>query len=99
MFSAFYEEAYKKHFEGASLVVPAIHPGMDMRAFSILGTIISHAYLVLGILPIRISFPCLAGMLLNKYHLPDEMLIRTLRDSISVHDAAVCNQALEEINK
>ncbi len=56
LFSAFFEEAYKKLFDGSSLLCPVVHPGMDV---STVGLIISHAYLVTGLLPTRIAFPCL----------------------------------------
>ena len=97
MFSGFFEEAYHKRFEGTSLVTPAIHPGMDLSSLPVLGSIISHAYLVSGTLPIRIAFPCLAAMLLSECQLPDEVLINTFIDSLSVHDAMVLKQAFGEV--
>lgn len=57
MFSAFFEEMYKAYFDGANLLSPIVHPGMDVEVMSILGVIISHAYIATGILPIRIAFP------------------------------------------
>ena len=71
MFSAFFDEVYNKMFDGASLLVPALLPHIDMDNWPLLGTIISHAYLACGILPIRMAFPSLAAFYLivvTKYH-------------------------------
>ena len=65
MYSAFWEQAYKKLFEGATVLTPMIHPQMDMSVFPILGRILSHGYLVAGILPTRIALPTLMSMLLG----------------------------------
>ena len=65
MFSAFFEEMYMVYFDGANLLSPIVHPGMDVSVISILGAIISHAYIVRGILPTRIAFPTLARFLLG----------------------------------
>ena len=37
MFSAFWEVAYSKFFEGATLLIPMVHPHMDMSIYPILG--------------------------------------------------------------
>ena len=57
MNSAFWEQAYKKLFEGATILTLMIHPQTDMSVFAILGRIFSHGYFVAGILPTRIAFP------------------------------------------
>ena len=97
MFSAFFEEAYRKLFEGALLVTPAVHPGMDYSLLPLLGCIISHAYLVSGILPVRIVFPCLATILVSQCELPEEVLLTTMINSLSIHDTSVFRQALVEV--
>ena len=97
MFSAFFEEAYRKLFEGALLVTPAVHPGMDYSLLPLLGCIISHAYLVSGILPVRIAFPCLATILVSQCELPEEVLLTTMINSLSIHDTSVFRQALVEV--
>ena len=33
-FSAFYDTAFEKYFDGSSLLTPAIHPGTDMDVWS-----------------------------------------------------------------
>ena len=98
MFSAFYEAAYVKLFDGVSLLTPVVHPHMDMSVLPILGTIISHAYLVSGILPIRIAFPCLAAMILpGAGDLPDEVITEVFVQSLSFHDANVFRDALKAV--
>ena len=97
MFSAFFEEAYRKLFEGALLVTPAVHPGMDYSLLPLLGCIISHVYLVSGILHVRIAFPCLATILVSQCELPEEVLLTTMINSLSIHDTSVFRQALVEV--
>lgn len=65
MFSGFWDEAFSKVFEGDTLLVPLIHPSTDLAVFSTLGKILSHCYLVSGILPVRITLPSLLVMLLG----------------------------------
>ena len=95
MYSAFFEECYRRFFE----VSPAIHPGTDLSILPIVGSIISHAYLVSGILPIRVAFPCLAAFLVPKYEVPDDIFMQSFIDSLSIHDAAICKQALSQIHE
>ena len=60
MFSAFWEQAYLQPFEGATILIPLLHPQTD----TVFGRILSHGYLVTGFLPIRIALPTLICMLL-----------------------------------
>ena len=64
-FSAFFDESYHHLFDGSSFLHPATHACVNMQAFPILGAIISHAYLAVGIFPDCIAFPCLAAALLG----------------------------------
>ena len=100
MFSAFFYEVYNKMFDGASLLVPTLLPHIDISTWSLLGTIISHAFLVCGILPIRIALPCLSCVLLNRGdQLPQEILTETFIDSLSYHDATSFKQAFQEVKE
>ena len=56
MYSEFYEAAYVSLFDGSSLLTPVVHPEMDTTSLSTFGFVLSHGYLVSGILPIRIAF-------------------------------------------
>ena len=100
-FTAFFDVAYRKYFDGSTLVTPAIHPGTDTMALKTLGCIVSHAYLSSGILPVRVAFPCLAQILLPSDHLsiPDDVLMQTFYDSLSVHDQRIIKVALDEIQQ
>ena len=42
MFSGFGDEAFSKLYEGAMLLVPLLHPNIDVEIFPILGRIISR---------------------------------------------------------
>ena len=83
MISGFWEEAYHRHFDGSSLLAPVIHAQSNMSAFVILGTILSHGYLLEGYLPVRIAFPSLATMLLGQIDIPDKILVSSFADSLS----------------
>ena len=75
--------------------MPAVHPNIELFTMSIFGTVMSHAYMLSGVLPIRIAFPCLAQCLNIK--IPDSIMVASLIDSFSVHDAAVIKVAFEEM--
>ena len=95
MFSAFFEEAYKVHFDGASLLAPVVHPTVNMQHLPLLGAVISHAYLSCEILPTRIAFPCLVSILLgSSVKTTDEHLLEAFSDSLSNHDASVIRDSL-----
>ena len=100
-FTAFFSIAYRKFFDGSTLVTPAIHPGTDVAALKTMGCVISHAYLVSGILPVKVAFPCLAQVLLPKDDLviPDDVYMKTFFDSLSVHDQEVFKVAYDEIKE
>ena len=51
MFSAYWDEAYQQFFDGSTLLVPALHPSVDMSALPRLGTVLSHGYLLCGFMP------------------------------------------------
>ena len=49
-----------------------------MDDVAVISKIISHCYLVTGILPVRIAFPCLAAILLCNVHdgvIPDNIYL------------------------
>ncbi len=77
MFSAFFIQAYISLFDGSCLLYPAVHASsIDMTTFSTLGAIISHCYLVSGVFPDRITFPCLAAALLGPSTILSDQLLQ-----------------------
>jgi len=53
---------------------------------SILGTVISHAYLSAGVFPTRIAFPCLAAALLgSNVYIPDSIMLEYFLGSLSTY--------------
>ena len=100
MFSAFYEEVYERLFDGSSLLCPIVHPEMDMSVLTTMGFVISHAYMVTGILPIRIAFPCLVQSLLGTSRtIPESAMVEAFQDSISTHESNIVKLALEEVKQ
>ena len=99
MFSAFYEDSYERLFDGSSLC-PVVHPEMDVSVLATVGFVISHAYMVTGILPVRIAFPCLAQSLLGtSQSIPTSALVEAFQDCISVHESNIVKVALEEVKQ
>ena len=70
-----------------------------MSIFQILGTIISHAYLVAGFLPERLAFPCWAASLLGPESSFDSnikvLMVQAARYSFLVKPVA----AISQLNK
>ena len=100
MFSAFYVETYDRLFDGSSLLCPTVYPEMDMSMLTTVGFVISHAYIVTGILPVRIAFPCLAQSLLGtSVIIPKSIIVESFRDFISMHESSIVKKALEEVKQ
>ena len=96
MFSAFWETAYCRFFEGACLLTPNLHATTDMSVLPLLGQIISHGFLVSGYMPIRVAFPCMAGILLGPMtHFSSSLLIEAFSESLCSYEAGIIKEALE----
>ena len=99
MFTAFYEEAYAHLFEGATTVIPMVRCQMDMATYALLGRIISHGYLVTGILPDRIALPSLLVALLGpSVKISTSTLLDAFLDYISATERTVLKKALDNCN-
>ena len=94
MLSVFWEEAYVRFFEGSSLLVPTVHPNVDMSLLPKLGLILSHGYLVCGFLPTKIAFPALASILNPLLTFPTNILLPAFAESLSVFEAVAVKEAL-----
>ena len=95
MLSAYWDEAYQQFFDGSTLLVPALHPSVDMSALPCLGTVLSHGYLLCGFLPTRIAFPVLASILLGSTaKIPKNILIDNFVESLSTFEASLIKKAL-----
>ncbi len=95
MFSAFFAEMYICLFDGSSLLYPAVNASIDLNLFDVIGTILSHAYLLFGIFPDRIAFPCLASIFLGPTTiLTDAVLHESFLCSLCVYDASILQRGL-----
>lgn len=95
MFSAFWEEAYVRLFDGEALLVPVLHPKADVADFSVLGIIISQGFMTTGFLPVRISFPCLAAVLCGtEIAIPDKILLESFMDFLALHESKKIKEAV-----
>ena len=94
MLSGFWEEALGQHFDGSSLLTPVIHAQTNMSDFIVLGTILSHGYLLEGYLPVRVSYLSLAKMLLGPVAVPENMLASSFADSLSTVESQLIKSCL-----
>ena len=98
LFSAFWEECYVKNFDGEKLLVPAVHPNTNMAVLRLLGTILSHGFMVCGFLPIRIAFPVVAALLFGpETELPDSIIVDSFIDYLASYESSLISQALREV--
>ena len=100
MLSGFWEEAYRRQFDGSTLLTPVVHAQSSMSAFTTLGRILSHGYLVEGFLPVRIAFPALAAMLLGPgVQIPEEICIQSFAESFDSVEASLIKGSLAVTTK
>ena len=95
LFSAFWEEAYLKFFDGSSLLSPVMHASIDMASLPALGKILSHGFLVCGHIPIRVVFPVLACALLGpNVDIPRRILAQMFAKSLCLHEESIIKEAI-----
>ena len=97
LFSAFWEIAYVKHFDGERLLVPTVNPSTDLASLPLLGTILCHGFMASGYLPVRMAFPIMAAVLKGpNTTVSDGIYLESLVDYISTHDSSTLREALQE---
>ncbi len=97
LFSAFWQESYVKDFDGEKLLVPAVRSNIDMVSLRLLGTILSHGFMVCGFLPIRIAFPVVAVVLFGlETKFTNGMIIDSFVDYLASYDSNLIKQAISE---
>ena len=92
--SQFWDDTYAKMFDGGYLLTPVISPESDLSVLPTIGRILSHGYLATGVLPVRIAFPVLAGMLLGSCRISDSVMLATFQNAVSTSETEVIRQAL-----
>ena len=94
-FTAFWEDAFVKHFDGGSLFVPSSHAQVDLSVFPTLGSILSFGYMTSGCVPTKIAFPTLCGVFLGPLTtIPDEIILDSFVDYICLHDSTLLREAI-----
>ena len=80
-------------------MIPAMNPSVEMDLFHVIGRILSHGYLAIGFLPVRVSFASLCTMLLgNEVVIPDSILIDSFVNYVSNREAAILQTALSSLS-
>ena len=98
MFPGFWSHAFKKFFDDSGSLVPATHPIIDMSVFPMLGKILSHGCIACGFLPVHISFPVIAAVLLGPdVQIIDNVLCKSFITYLSCHDACILKNAFSEL--
>ena len=98
-FSLFWEKAYLQHFDGERLLIPAVNPNTELSTLTLLGSVLSHGYMVCGYLPIRIAFPVIAAILLGpETKINDTILLDSLIDYVSSYEASILREAVSKTN-
>ncbi len=96
MFSGYWEECFKRYFDGNSILAPIVHPGIDMLSLPALGTVLSHGFIVSGFMPTRIAFATLASILLGvRAEVSSHILVETFADSLNPLERSTVKQALD----
>lgn len=97
--SAFWEAAYEKAFDGNTLLTPALHSGIDLESLQLIGSIISHMYLAVGFIPVRVAFPSLACIFIDpNVSIPSEIMIETFIDSLCAYEQDYVQSAVKISN-
>ena len=92
-FTCFWEAAYKRAFDGSSLLLPVLHPHLHMSMLPHMGLVVSHGYLLF---PTRIAFPALAYVLLGfRVNILEEILVQSFVDTLSSLENSVVREALQ----
>ncbi len=96
VFSAFWEDAIPKLFDGGSAVIPAITPHSEMVVFSIIGTVLSHGFLEAGFLPVRVAFPIIACTIKGPLEeIPNDLLLASFIEYLSSYEADIVRKGLK----
>lgn len=100
MFSGFWKAAFDNYFDGSGSLVPATNPDIDISALPLIGTILSHGYISCGFLPVHISFPILAAILLGPtIEIGDAILCENFITHLSQYDASTLRDVFQELGE
>jgi hypothetical protein len=93
-FSIFWEEACAKYFDGPCVVTPLIHAGQQSLPLEVLGRVLSYGYISSGFLPVKISFPTLAAILVSSFsEITAEMFLQSFKDYLTPVDLFTTKEA------
>ena len=96
MLSEFWKNTLPIYFEGDNQMIPLIHAHTNMVIFSTLGKILSHGYLISGVLPLQVAFPSMASVLLGiNVEFDDQILIECFANCLSHVEADHIKQCLQ----
>lgn len=97
MFSAFWSDVYLRHCDGERLFILANNPNTDCKNLPLLGTILSHGFLVCGVLPTKIAFPVIATVLLGPaVEVPDNIVLESFFDFLSSYESSIIRDAISK---
>ena len=99
MYTAFWDDCYSLLFEGATMLVPMVHPQIDLSQFVTIGRVISHGYLATGILPDRIALPVLISAVRGlDVTIPEHILLEAFVDFVSATERVTLRSAIDALS-
>ena len=99
MYTAFWDDCYSLLFEGATTLVPMVHPQIDLSQFVTIGRVISHGYLATGILPDRIALPVLISAVRGlDVTIPEHILLEAFVDFVSATERVTLRSAIDALS-
>ena len=95
-FTLFWEKAMLLYFNGTTSYVPRISPSIDESIYTILGRIITHGYVMVGVFPTSISKIFFTALVAGKETLTDNDFLEGYLDYVSEYDSLKVRTILEE---
>ncbi len=72
-----------------------MHPNTEISTFPVLGTILSHGFMVCGYLPVKIAFPIIATLFCGMdVQIPNAILVESFIDYIGTHEKSIIQECV-----
>lgn len=85
-FTLFWEKVMPLYFEGTTTYIPRISPAIDESIYTILGRILSHGYVMVGVFPTLLSKTFFTALIAGKENVTDDDFLGGFLDYISCYD-------------
>ncbi len=94
--TGFWLHAYEKLFDGSTVYVPVVNPSTDLSQLEVIGKLLSHGYLSIGFLSVRVALPTLIAMLFGcSAEISSHLLNASFFDYLGDVDCDILNRAVQ----